>query len=515
MAIASQVAATQVSREQAREEIGKVLLAEEDLSYFAEYVSDGWYTAYAMHHLIAHKLHQVLRYLETDGKEGINRLMIFTPIQHGKSELVSRMFPAFALGKLPNLRVSLISYGESLASGSSRAVRNMVMSDRYQPVFGTLSPGNEQVQLSKDSRSVTSWDLAPPHRGGMMAAGVSGAVTGKPKGLFIIDDPIKDHREAQSEAVREDVWDFYKSAVRGRAVAIVLIMTRWHPDDLAGKLLKQMVNNPDTDQWDVLDLPGLTEEGLFASSEDEQIAAMKEGMYMSTRDALGREMGEVLCPAMLSKKEMLKIRAGDEFYFTALYQQRPYLKEGQRYKREWFEIINELPEDVRIVRAVRAWDKANSKMGDYTAGVLFGKGSDGFFYKLDVVRGRWSSFERDQVMLKTAKADQEKWGHVTIWHQQDPGNAGKDSAEATSRVLVGFPVFYEPMTGSKESRSEPLESAYQAGLVKLLRGAWNGPMIEEYAAFNKGKYDDQVDAGSMAFSKLQVSVNPLDMVAFV
>jgi predicted phage terminase large subunit-like protein len=495
-------AATQVSRADAQAEVGKILLAQADLAYCAEYLSDGWYRAYEMHHLIAQELHKVLEFLETGGASGTQFLLILTPPQHGKSAMVSQFFPAFALGKLPNLRITEISYGDALASKNSRAVRNIIASPRYQAVFGGLSPSEEQVMLSSDSRAVSAWDLAQPHRGGMVAAGVGGAVTGQPKGLFIIDDPIKDHREAQNETVRNDVWDFYKSSIRVRAMAVVMIMTHWHPDDPAGRVLKQMVNNPLSDQWKVLDLPGMIEPGLFAATKDEQRQRMAEGVYMSLRDALSRQMGEVLCPALLSRDEMLKIKAGDQFFFTALYQQRPYLKEGQRYKRDWFKIVTQVPEGVTFSHLVRYWDKASTTNGDYTAGALEGIGSDGNFYFLDMTRGQWSTYDRDQTMLKTAHKDHERWGNVKIGHQQDPGSAGLDGARATNRLFQGFTAFFETVSGAKEVRSGPLESSMQGGQVRLLRGAWNDAFIEEFCAFDKGKYDDQVDASSSAHNYL-------------
>ena len=190
------------------------------------------------------------------------------------------------------------------------------------------------------------------------------------------------------------------------------------------------------------------------------------------------------------------------YEFEALYQQMPYAKEGKRYKREWFKMISKMPDDVKIIHIVRLWDKANSSKGDYTVGALMAYCSDGFFYLLDIVRGQWTSYERDQKMKATADKDQENYGNVHIWHQQDPGSAGKDSAEATNRLLMGYPAKFETVTGDKQTRSEPLESAFQGGLVFLMQGGWNGAFIDECVAFDNGKYDDQVDAASGAYSKL-------------
>jgi len=494
--------ALKYSEKDAQQEVMRVLLARENLALYSEYISDGWYHAHEMHHLVAHELEKVILYLQTDGREGTQFLLILTPPQHGKSEMVSRMFPSFALGKIPDLRVIEVSYGADLATDSSRKVRDIIRSDRYKAVFGDFSPSDEPVLLSSDSRSVSAWDLAAPHRGGMIAAGVGGAVPGRAKGLGIADDLIKGHKEAQSQQVRDDAWDFYISALRVRMTAGVMVMTHWHPDDPAGRIIKNMIERPNGDQWKILMLPGIIEEGMFAENKDEQREKMQDGIYLPLRDPLGRAVGEALCPAMLSKTEMLKIREASEFYFSALYQQLPYDKQGQRYKREWFKTVTKLPDGVTIKYIVRYWDKANSTKGDYTSGVLMAYCSDGYFYILDVKRKQCTSYERDQMMQKTAENDRLEFGKVKTFHQQDPGSAGKDSAEATNRVLIGFAAFFETVTGDKETRSEPMESAFQGGLIFLLQGAWNKPFIDECIAFSRGQYDDQVDSGASAYSKL-------------
>lgn len=496
--------ALQFSQSKLLEEAAQRTMAKDDMASFGEYIYPEWYRAYEMHRYISFYCEKVLSYLAGDTQNGIENLMILTPPQHGKSVTVSNVFTAFGLGKLPNLRILLASYGADLATDNSREVRNIVTSDAFQAVFGKYSASEEPVKLSSDSRATSKWDLARPHRGGMIATGVGGAFTGRAKGLFLGDDLIKDHREAESQAVRDDVWDWLRSSVIPRARAMVLVMTHWNPDDPAGRFMRLMVSNPKAKQWTVIALPGFAlEKNEYAASIEEQRKRMLEGIYIPLRDPLGREPGEVLCPAMLTREEMLKVKeTSDDYFFSALYQQLPYSKAGQKYKRAWFKIITQLPEGVTIKFVVRYWDKANSSAGDYTAGVLMAYCSDGFFYILDVVRLQATSYERNRTMKKTSENDKQLWGKVKIWHQQDPGQAGIDSAEATNQLLMGFPVKFEPMTGSKEDRSDPLESAFQGALVFLLQGAWNEAFIEECVAFNKGKYDDQVDAASSAYNKL-------------
>lgn len=266
--------------------------------------------------------------------------------------------------------------------------------------------------------------------------------------------------------------------------------------------MQRMLADPLADQWEIVNLPALALDS-YPVDEEAQQKKMRDGVYLPLKDALGRKPGQPLWPAAYSEDWLIGTKAELGAYdFEALYQQSPFPKSGQKYKRDWFKTVTKLPDGCKINFAVRLWDKANSSNGDYTVGVLMAYCSDGFFYILDVVRGQWSSYERDQKMLKTSVDDREKYGKVYIRHQQDPGSAGKDSAEATNRLLMGFSVKFETVTGDKATRSEPMESAFQGGMVFLLQGAWNEAFIDECVAFDRGKYDDQVDAGSGAYSEL-------------
>ncbi len=500
-------AATRVTQtpRQAAAEVAKRELAKRYFGDFCTYV-DSKFLAVPHARYLTEKLEQVARYIETGGKEGISRLMILMPPRHGKTELASIKFPAWLLGRLPDSRVILTSYGADLAAKNSRQMRDLVGSKRYQAVFGIKSGRAEPVMVAADSHSVQAWDLAQPHRGGAVATGVGGGITGLGATLLVIDDPFKNREEAESQGRREMVDDWYKSSAYTRLEqhgAVILFHTRWHPDDLAGRLLKRMATDSQADQWEIVCLPALAMSSYPADLEAQR-TLMLDGVYLPIGgDTMGRQPDQALWPERFSADWLTSRRTNVGAYdFEALYQQLPYLKDGQRYKREWFVMVTKLPEGVTIKSILRYWDKANSVAGDYTAGVLMGLASDGYFYILDVERGQWSSYERDQVMLKTARQDSENYGFVRIWHQQDPGSAGKDSAEATNRLLAGFPTFFEPVTGDKETRSEPLESAFQGGLVKLLKAHWNEAFISELCAFPKGKHDDQVDSASSAFTKL-------------
>lgn len=495
----------QISPRDAKRESDRRTLARAKFLYFCKYVDPKFEDAAHMQ-MIADRLEQVARFIQSQGREGHGRKMFLMPPRHGKSEMASRKFPAWLLGRLPDSRIIMSSYGADLASKNSRAVRDLIVSKKYQALFGGLSSKNEPVELASDSRSVAAWDLAQPHRGGVVAAGVGGGITGLGADVFIGDDLFKNREEAKSESRRELVDDWWKSSVLTRLereyAAIILFFTHWHPDDLVGRLIKRMVEDPRADQWDILMLPAIALDS-YAVDLDDQRKKMQEGVFLPLVDPLGRKPGEPLWPARFGREWLETRRSNVGVYeFEALYQQLPYAKEGQRYKREWFKTISKLPDGVKIVYILRMWDKANSPNGDYTAGVLMAYCSDGFFYILDVVRLQATSYERDQRMKATAEKDREMYGKVYIWHQQDPGSAGKDSAEATNRLLMGFPAKFETVTGDKPTRSEPLESAFQGGLVYLLQAAWNNAFIDECVAFDNGKHDDQVDSASGAYNKL-------------
>ena len=472
---------------------------------FSQYVDKNFLTP-AHVQVIGAKLQEVALYILSKGQKGTGRLMIMMPPRHGKSELCSKNFPAWMLGINPDCQIILTSYGADLAVKNSRAVRDIVESSYYQAVFGARSVKKDAaVALSSDSRSAQSWSLAQPHLGSVTAAGVGGGITGLGADLLVIDDPFKNREEAESESRRELVDDWYKSSARTRLSpwgAVIVFHTRWHPDDQAGRLMNRMINDPLADQWEIVNLPALALDG-YPADVDEQRRKMRDGVFLPLGDALGRKAGEALWAERFSKEALLSTRAeiGD-YDFEALYQQSPFPKSGKKYRREWFKTITKLPEGVTLKFLVRLWDKANSAGGDFTAGVLMAYGSDGYFYILDVVRLQATAYERDQKMKKTAMLDREMYGAVKIWHQQDPGSAGKDSAEATNRLLMGFPAKFETVTGEKEDRSGPLESAMQGGMVYLMQGAWNDLFIDECVAFNRGKYDDQVDAASGAYNKL-------------
>jgi len=436
------------------------------------------YVADPVHELIASTLDRVVA-----GDE--RRLMIFAPPQHGKSELVSVRLPAFWLGKRPDDPIILTSYAAALAENKSRQARNLVESEEYQRLFMVGTP--------RDSRAVNEWSIAG-RRGRLLAAGVGGPITGHGAQLGIIDDPFENWEQAQSQTYRDRVWDWYRSTFRTRiweTGAIVLVMTRWHEDDLAGRLLGEQGN-----QWTMVRLPALAESQTL---RDER--ARRLGQRAGQPDPVGRKPGEPLAPHRFSAAALAAIRTDvGSLVWSAEYDGDPRAAEGNRFKREWFRIVDAAPAQAE---RVRYWDKAATQDGGkYSAGVLMAKAGGEIFIE-DMARGQWSTGNRRKVMLQTAQFDQARYGRgVRIGIEQEPGSSGKDSVDDEIKMLAGFIVEADRPTGDKDVRLEPFAAQAEAGNVKLVRGAWNQAYIEELCAIPNGAFRDQSDASSGAYNRL-------------
>jgi predicted phage terminase large subunit-like protein len=440
------------------------------------------YRAEAAHKLIASHLDRVV-----SGE--VKRLMIFAPPQHGKSELVSVRFPACWLGRRPDDPVILASYGASLAEAKSRGARQIVESDEY----GLIFPG---LTTRSDSRAVDRWELADPHRGSLLAVGVGGPILGHGARLGLIDDPFENWEQVQSQVMRDKVWDWWRTTFRTRiweGGAIVLVMTRWHEDDLAGRLLAEQAN-----RWTVLRLPAIaeTQEGRDANDRYLHLATGKP-------DPIGRKEGEALCPLRFSRSTLEEIRTDvGSIAWGAEYQGVPRAPEGNRFKRHWFDKI--VPAAPIKARRVRYWDKAATEDGGArSAGVLMAMAEDKTVYIENALYGHWSAGHRDQVMRQAAEVDARRYRNsVQIWTEQEPGSGGKESAQNSARLLTGFPVHADKVTGDKDVRMEPFAAQAEAGNVMLVRGAWNGDWLEEICSLPNGRLRDLADATAGAYNKL-------------
>ena len=455
----------------------KKKVASESLLPFTSYTFPR-YIPERMHALISEKLDAVVR-------GDLMRLMIFAPPQSGKSELTSVRLPAFWLGRRPDDPIILASYAASLAESKSRQCRTLIESPEYSDLF-------PDVRLRRDSRSVSHWHL-DGYRGYMLAAGVGGPVTGHGALLGIIDDPVENWQEAQSETVRDTAWEWFRTTFRTRIWehgAIVLIQTRWHEDDLAGRILQDQAG-----EWEVLRLPAIAE---TQAERDESNKFL--GLPLGESDPLGRAPGQPLTPKRFSLPALLAFKRDvGATAWAGQYQGTPRAPEGNRFKRSWFPIVEAAPYQAT---RVRYWDRGYSEDGDYTVGVLLARDERGIYYVEDMQRGQWSAGQRDDVMLQTAKRDAIRYNRtVKTWVEQEPA-AGKEAVRAAVKLLAGFSVSADKVSKNKEVRADPIASQAEAGYVRMVRAGWNGAFLAEVTAFPSASHDDIVDALSGAFNKM-------------
>lgn len=434
--------------------------------------------------------HEVMcDYLDRFARLELTRLIISLPPRHTKSELVSRRLPAIILGQDPNAPIIAASYGADLARRMNRDVQRIMEDEPYRRLFPDTKLFGSNVRTVAQGSWLRNSDMfeVVEYNGYYRGAGVGGAITGMGMKYGIIDDPIKNRQDANSETIRETIWNWYTSTFRTRLASgggILVTMTRWHEDDLVGRLLAQSASDPLADQWTILTLPAIAEEPIAAYDQ--------------------RQAGEALWAARFDLAELAKTRVSLGSYdWNSLYQGRPAPPEGGMFKRSWFAIVNAAPAKAE---RVRAWDRAATEgAGDYTVGLLMAKDGDGVYYVEDIVRGQYSDLEGDKIIEQTTLADAARYGNVTTWLEQEPGSSGKAVAKITIRALAGHIVKAERSTGDKATRAQPYAAQCEAENVKLVKGAWNTAYLNELAGFPHGAHDDQVDASSLAFTKLALN----------
>ncbi len=394
-----------------------------------------------------------------------DRLMVQMPPGSAKSTYGSVLFPAYFLGRFPRGQIIAAAHTASLAHYFGRRVRGVIGE------FG----GGLGIELAGDSRGSGQFRLA--QGGEYFAAGVRGPITGRRADLIIVDDPVKSWAEAESEALRDGLFDWYRAELSARLKPggrVVLIMTRWHRDDLAGRLADAETG------WACLRLPALAEAG----------------------DVMGRAVGAALWPAWQDEAAIARRRREvGERMFAAMYQQAPRPPDAALFDTAK---IFSVPECPVLVRSIRAWDLAASLPGagrrpDYTVGLKLGLAGDGRLLVADVVRFQASPAQVEARIVATAKGD----GTATlIGLPQDPGQAGLAQVVMLKRALAGYAIETSPEQGAKMVRAMPAAIQVDAGSLGLVAGAWNAAFLAELAAFPEGDKDDQVDALSRAVTMM-------------
>lgn len=444
-------------------ELAIQLEAQEDLYFFSRYMFKErrkYKWLHNWHHRVV--CDALMKVFQGETK----RLIINVPPRYSKTELAVINFMAWCFGKVPDSEFIHVSYSATLAANNAFQTRNLVQEEAYKRVFPDFA-------LRDDSKAKDDWRTA---KGGVCySQGTGGTITGFGAGKFrdsfggaiIIDDPHK-ASEARSDMVRKGVIEWFQNTLESRTnspdTPIIVIMQRLHEEDLAGWLL----DGGNGEVWEHLELSAIQPDG------------------------------SALWPAKHSIEVLERMELAAPYVFSGQYRQRPSPPAGGFFKPDNIEIVDALPAD--IIKEVRAWDLASSENeGDYTAGMRQAKGKDGYIYIVDVQHAQLGPDGVEKRIKQTAEMDGKS---VAIRLPQDPGQAGKAQAKSFIKMLAGFSVKAETVSGDKITRAQPFAAQVNVGNVRMLRGAWNKPLIEEMRNFPNGKHDDQIDAGSDAFNEL-------------
>jgi predicted phage terminase large subunit-like protein len=412
----------------------------------------------------------------------ITGLLVEAPVRHGKSFMGSRFFPAWYLGEHPHHRVLWTGHNQSFVRRMGRSVRDLFLDPETNPWGHQIRP---------DSRAADRFDFVGLE-GGYSAYGVGIPPTGSGGNLIGVDDPIKSREQANSLLQRDGLWEWFTSDITSRLEphgAILVIMSRWHEDDLLGRIKKRQ-DDPAFGgrRWTVLHLPGLADPALVDP------------------DPLGRAPGQALCPERYDEAALAALRADmGVLNFDSLVQGAPHPAEGFLFKRHNWRYVDGVPLNLAWERW---WDFAASekKTADWTAGVLLARDTDGRTYIADVRRIQAEPAGVKAFIRATTIEDLTKWQCQEVGLPLDPAQAGKaQEQDYLSTVFHDLPVRarFEPQTGDKVTRANPLAGQQGANLVHILNGIPNlDEFLAEMGAFPFGSHDDWVDAAAMGYASV-------------
>jgi predicted phage terminase large subunit-like protein len=408
------------------------------------------------------------------------RLMLQMPPRHGKSTLAE--FPAFVLGHHPDWEIMSCSYAETLALDFSRAVRERLRDKENRVLF-------PESAIDRENQNAKGWKTTK--RGGLQPAGVEGPLTGKGAHVLIIDDPVKNATEAESETTRESVFRWYETTAYTRLApggGVLVIQTRWHMDDLSGRLEYRMREGTG-DTWEIVRYPAEAE-------DDEQF----------------RNKGEPLHPERYSAAQLAMIkRAVGPRTWQALYQQNPAPDEGAMFQSSMMQYYQkeQLPEQLTFVTC---WDLAigQKEANDKTVGLTWGKDITGDYWFVDCRHGHWDAYE-----IVAEVCDQfEKWKSFFTGIEKDKIAQAVGpylDTEIENRELYSLHVEELPPAreGNKQHRARSLQGLMRRGRVWLPHpdeAPWVSELVSELLQFPYGRRDDHVDAA--AWLALQAADTP-------
>lgn len=438
--------------------------ARKGLSYFTLHTKPDYLLGW-VHKEICDELD---RFLQDVADKKSPRLIITMPPRSGKSELVSRRFPAFALGRNPELQIIATSYSSDLSQRFNRDVQRVIDDEKYFDLFPNTRLSNSRVRTDSRGSYIRTSDLFEivGHAGAYRSCGVGGGITGQGADILIIDDPIKDRAQAGSKTIRDSIWDWYTSTAYTRLSpggGVIVMATRWHTHDLIGRLIQRMGEG---DTFRIVNYPAIAE-----------------------HDELHRKAGEALHPERYPLSTLLQIQKtiGSRDW-EALYQQHPVPDGGALFKLEWFRRWTATSLPPEFDHTLMSWDMTfkDSKNSDYVVGQVWGKKGPNF-YLLDQVRGQWDFVKTKEMVRVLAH----KWPRVVRKLVEDKANGSAVISELKSTVSGFVPI---TPTESKEARASSVTPYFEAGNVFIPEDSaapWVPHYVSELLEFPAGSHDDQ------------------------
>ena len=451
------------------------------------------YLAGWVHEDICRRLERFMQEVEAKKEP---RLLLCVPVRHGKSEIGSRHFAPWILGHHPDWEIIAASGAQSLATSFSRYIRDLMRSDVYRALF-------PETALDPTSQSVENWNTTGG--GGYLAAGVGTMITGRGASVLILDDVVKDAEAADSQVIRDNTWEWYLSTALSRLApggGVVVIMTHWNEDDLAGRLMMMNEMDDGGDKFEVVRYPAINDQGDEYILADDSITQFPPGSTTPIGARLTREMNTALHPERYTLEALLRRKAtyaalGQQRWWAALYQQAPAIDDGVFFRKEMFKFYTHEPH--LLERAVyQAWDFAitEDQQSDYTVCVTGIQDVDNNLFVADITRFKSS----DSFVIADAIIDTwVKHGSCALIGFED-GQIWKTLKAVFLRRCEERRVYpphelLVPLT-DKAARAQPLRGLMQGGKVWFKeKTAWWEEARKEMTQFlSGGKHDDIVDA---------------------
>lgn len=439
--------------------------AAENFRQFLPYINTS-YDRQWFHTEIADQCQKLL-----DGQ--ITNLMVFMPPQHGKSEIVSRQFPAWALGRDPDLKIVGCSYSADLAQQFSRSIQRTIDTAEYGAIFPLTTLNGSQSKATRGYlRNADQFEIVG-YKGFYKSVGVGGSLTGTPVDIAIIDDPVKDALEAYSATYRERIWEWYTSVLVTRLhnkSRQLFIMTRWHEDDLAGRILER-----EADKWTVLSIPAIRERLDDGNASDP------------------RNVGEALWEERHSLKRLRQAEGRSPRTFAALYQQHPSIEGGNIIRRDWFKHIKTAEfnriydrEPIVFFLDTAYTDKTDN---DPTGIIATCKiGGDLYITHAHKVLMRFPD------LLRFIPKYANEHGYTRSSSIRIEPKANGISVIDQLKEVTGLNIVSTPSPkDSKETRLYAASPVVESGRVVLVDGAWNEAFEDEICGFPAKPHDEYVD----------------------